>query len=226
MNNLKFPQAFSAFSPTFPLTANFMASHQSNNEFASRTSASSTNASSTIALRTPVPVVGTCSQKGTWSTSTAADCRKCIASSRDNFYCGGRCQNKYNLNGTCNTGALVAKTLAQCNAPCKQTANPPVNGGCGDDFDCNRGEKCVAADYFVPGKYDIDYKNNKYVPKKVPCRGICVAPGKTKSLIPLGQTCKADADCKSNNDKFYSDGKQWLTCNNGICSSKQCAPRK
>jgi hypothetical protein len=49
----------------------------------------------------------------------------------------------YDINQICSYGALVAKTIDQCSAPCIQTGIPPTMGGCSDKFDCKGDEECM-----------------------------------------------------------------------------------
>lgn len=100
------------------------------------------------ALHAPRPNLGSCSQTGKWpNQAMIADCVTCLSSpdwyGSKQFYCDGKCESEYNTNQVCSMGSLVAKTIGQCSAPCKQ-AKPPslLNSACTDNFDCDNGQIC------------------------------------------------------------------------------------
>lgn len=89
------------------------------------------------AAHAPMPVVGACEKKGEWKNENMVDkCLQCFKRIRadgklqntgDNFFCDGRCLNKYEAKGgNCSLNSLVALNKAQCYSPCVQTAAPSV----------------------------------------------------------------------------------------------------
>ena len=82
------------------------------------------------AMHAPMPNVGACEKKGEWKNPDVmtSKCLSCFKDRRDgNFFCNGRCLNKYeSKGGNCSLNSLVALNKAQCYAPCVQTSAPSV----------------------------------------------------------------------------------------------------
>ncbi len=116
--------------------------------------------------KTPTPDIGSCSKTGNWSQAgQVQECESCLEKSTSDypyFYCDGLCSSEYDLGaGQCSLTSLVAKTKEQCKTPCYQEGSPRISGGCEDDFDCSKGQKCVSKN--VVGPDGMMHKN----------RGVC-----------------------------------------------------
>ncbi len=99
-------------------------------------------------LRAPRPNIGSCESTGKWDNNNmTGECVSCVSTpgwyGEKMFYCNGKCQSEYDTRHVCSTASLVAKTVGQCDAPCKQSGPPALNGGCSDNFDCASGQACV-----------------------------------------------------------------------------------
>lgn len=117
-------------------------------------------------VKTPTPDIGSCSKTGKWSINNQIqECESCLSKSTSDypyFYCDGLCTSEYDIGGgQCSLTSLVAKTKDQCKNPCYQEGAPRVSGGCEDDFDCAKGQKCVSKN--ISGKDGTMHKN----------RGVC-----------------------------------------------------
>lgn len=117
-------------------------------------------------MMAPKPSLGNCVNTGEWSNQNMVDdCIKCVENSgtygEKQFYCAGKCMTQYNTAQKCPTNSLVAKTVGQCSAPCKQVAAPSLSGECSDKFDCLEGETCNSGRCVKVEAYgDYDYALN------------------------------------------------------------------